>query len=200
MRILEPVTLPDGRISRGAFDGVTMLAHWTTVLLVLLLLLSGFSIGAVEGTSFLPPLLALHRSMGVAVGSITALRLLWRATFARFPQFPAGLPRVMELAAKTSEYALYALLLLQPSTGFLATLLRGRPFDLFGLTVPALLPRLLNVSEQVGELHEWGALVLAAVAGLHGLAALFHHFVLRDDVLEAMLPMARRPAAVPASK
>lgn len=98
----------------------------------------------------------------------------------------------MEWAAKASEYALYALLVLQPATGMAHSLLRGRPFDLLGVTVPALLPRLFDLSEQFHELHEWGAWALAVTVGLHGSAALFHHIVLKDDVLESMLPAVKR--------
>jgi cytochrome b561 len=34
--------------------------------------------------------------------------------------------------------------------------------------------------------------VISGVAGLHGTAALFHHYILRDGVLRRMLP-GRRP-------
>jgi cytochrome b561 len=40
----------------------------------------------------------------------------------------------------------------------------------------------------VKEVHEWLANGLLAVAALHAAAALWHHFVRRDDVLTRMLP------------
>jgi hypothetical protein len=41
--------------------------------------------------------------------------------------------------------------------------------------------------------HELGAWALAGLVVGHAAAALFHHFVLRDDVLECMAPMMARP-------
>ena len=195
MRVREAIVLPDGRIARGRFDILTIFVHWLTVAAVLFLLASGWGFALVEGTVVFKPLLMLHRSTGVALWGLTLLRFLWRRSFATFPPFPANLSKLMELAAKASEYALYLLLVLQPLTGIADTLLRGRPFDLFGHTIPALLPRLVDIAGGFHELHEWGAWALAGLAGTHALAALFHHTVLRDDVLEAMLPLARRRAA-----
>ncbi len=160
--------------------------------LVGFLLASGWSFAFAEGTRFFSFLLMLHRSAGVLVWSVTIARFLWRASFAQFPPFPENLPRLMEWAAKASEYALYALLVLQPLTGLAHSLLRGRPFDVLGVTMPALLPRLLDLSEKFHELHEWGAWALAVTVGLHASAALFHHMVLKDDVLESMLPAVKR--------
>jgi len=188
MRILKPITLPDGRLWRGRFDGLTRLLHWLTVAIVTFQLASGLSFDALEGTPSFPLLLMLHRTAGVALWLITLLRLYWRSSFATFPPFPVGLPHLMQWAAKLTEYALYGLLLLQPLSGLADTLLRGRPFALFLWTIPKLLPRQIEWSLFAHHLHEWGVWALMGVAGLHALAALFHHLVLKDDVLKAMLP------------
>jgi cytochrome b561 len=191
MRVREPVAMPDGTIGRGRFDRLTRLLHWLTVVLVIFQLASGWSFVSTEGTSLFSVVLTLHRSGGSAVWVITAIRLCWRATFAKFPPFPAGLPYAMAWAAKTSEWALYALLLCEPVAGLADTLLRGKPFEFFVWTVPALLPRSLPWFNFFHELHERGAWALAALVGLHALAALFHHLVLKDEVLEAMWPGPR---------
>jgi cytochrome b561 len=49
----------------------------------------------------------------------------------------------------------------------------------------------------LGDLHYWVATTIIMLAGLHAAAALFHHYVLRDDVLWRMLPglRARRAEA-----
>ena len=49
----------------------------------------------------------------------------------------------------------------------------------------------------IGELADWGEVhgvlgdALMWLAGFHALAALYHHFVLKDGVLRAMLPGRR---------
>jgi cytochrome b561 len=123
---------------------------------------------------------------------ITLLRFLWRQTLATFPPFPANMWRITKWSAQATEYALYILLFFQPLSGLAHTLLRGRAFMLFAWTIPALVPRDLQLSEQIFELHSLGALAFAALVGMHAVAALGHHFIFRDDVLELMAPVLRR--------
>ena len=94
---------------------------------------------------------------------------------------------------KLSEYGLYALLLGQPATGLLTTVFSGRPFALFWWGVSPLLPRDEMLRAAFHLSHEIGAWALAALVVGHAAVALFHHFVLRDDVLECMAPAIRRP-------
>jgi cytochrome b561 len=44
------------------------------------------------------------------------------------------------------------------------------------------------------EIHELSAWVLLGLIGLHIMAALFHRFILRDEVLQSMLPWRPRTA------
>jgi cytochrome b561 len=83
-------------------------------------------------------------------------------------------------------------LLIQPATGLAQTILRGRPFEVFGWTIPQLVARDVALVGIFHAAHEIGAWCLFALAGAHAAAALVHHFVLRDDVLEAMAPALRR--------
>ena len=178
--------------ARPPFDTLTITLHWTTVLVVLILFGTGLLYGAVEGRSWAPPLLQVHRSLGVTIWTLTVFRLFWRVTGARFPAFPASMTPLHQLGARLSEYGLYALLLIQPATGLAQTILRGRPFDVFAWSIPPLVARDLGLVGIFRAAHEIGAWCLFALAGLHAAAALVHHFILRDDVLEAMAPAFRR--------
>jgi len=90
--------------------------------------------------------------------------------------------------AKTNEYGLYALLLVQPMTGLGYVLFRGRAFGLFAWHAPALLAPDETIFGLFHLAHELGALALMALIGLHATAALFHGLILHDGVLERMLP------------
>jgi len=173
---------------RLRFDGAIILLHWLTVLLVAALLVTGFATQHADDTATLDTLLAVHRSLGVSVFVLTALRLIWRLGFAALPPFPEHMLRIQQWAAKANEYGLYALLFLQPISGFGDTLFRGKPFELFGQTVPALLPRIPSLFKPLHLAHEYGAKALLALIGLHAAAALFHQYVLRDKVLKRMWP------------
>src|SRR5262249_10863624 len=96
-------------VRRPAFDGVTIGLHWATVLLVLALFASAWLHALSEGrqSSFTPVLLQVHRSFGVTIWVVTALRLAWRLTNASIPPFPRQMTKLHRTTVKLSEYGLY---------------------------------------------------------------------------------------------
>jgi cytochrome b561 len=178
--------------ARGRFDGLSILFHWLTVLLVAVLFAAAWLRGAVADAGSAGALLTLHRSLGVSVWGLTLARLAWRRSFAHLPPFPQTMTQPHRWGATASEYGLYGLLAVQPLTGLAQTLYLGRPFVLFGAAIPAILPRNKPWLHMFHQVHEWGAWALLGLIGLHATAALFHRLVLRDDVLQAMLPWTRR--------
>ena len=176
---------------RPDFDGLTIGLHWATVLLVLAQFASAWlhALAEARESDLTPVLLQIHRSFGVTIWVVTALRLAWRLTNARLPPFPTHMTKLHRAMVKLSEYGLYALLLGQPATGLLTTLLDDRPFDLFLWRFPPLMPGNEMLQAAFYFSHELGAWALAALALGHAAVALFHHFVLRDDVLECMAPV-----------
>jgi cytochrome b561 len=180
------------RRGRPPFDALTITLHWITLLIVVALLGSGLLHGVVEGRSWASPLLKVHRSLGVALWSITVFRLIWRVTGAYFPPFPASMTALHRLGARLSEYGLYALLLIQPATGAAQTILLGQRMDLFAWSIPPVATRDMTLAGILHGAHVIGAWCMIVLVGLHATAALVHHFVLRDDVLEAMAPVFRR--------
>jgi cytochrome b561 len=180
---------------RPSFDSLTIGFHWATVFLVLAMFASAWlhALAEARQSDFTPVLLQIHRSIGVTIWVVTALRLAWRLTKVSLPPFPPHMSRLHRATVKLSEYGLYALLLAQPATGLLTTVFSGRPFALFWWEVSPLLPRDEMLRAAFHLSHEIGAWAFAALIVGHAAAALFHHFVLRDDVLEWMAPAIRRP-------
>jgi cytochrome b561 len=179
--------------STSRFDTVTLWLHWITALLVLAQFATALSLDHID-PSRIDLVLAVHRSTGLVLWGLTAARLAWRLTFMRIPPGDRAYPRLQRLAARANEYALYLLLLVQPATGLADTLFRAHPFSVFGVSVPILLAKSKPIYKAAHSLHEVGGWALAGLIGLHTAAALFHRLVLRDGVLQAMLPSFGRPA------
>ena len=181
---------------RAYFDGLTIGLHWGTVLLVLVLFASAWLHALLEArqSNFTPVLLQIHRSSGATIWVVTALRLVWRLTNASRPPLPTQMTKLHRAAVKLSEYGLYALLICEPTTGLLTTLFGGRSFALFFWQLPPLVPRDVTLQAAFHFSHELGAWAFAGLTVGHAAAALFHHFVLRDDVLESMAPAISRHA------
>jgi superoxide oxidase len=184
------VTIPHGD---DRFDQTSIILHWLTVLLIVVQFVSIWARETVDHHSNLAvTLLSLHRSAGVLIWIVVVTRLCWRRYFAYLPPFPPSMPRFQQILAKANEYGLYILLLAMPITGLARVLLRGEPFELFVWEIPALLEPDPAIRSVFVQAHAIGAKALMVLIALHAGAALFHRLVLRDGVLQRMLP--RMPA------
>jgi cytochrome b561 len=173
----------------GRFDQVSIALHWLTVLLIVVQYGSlWLHEAAHHASNFAVALLSVHRSMGMVTWIVVVVRLIWRRRFAYLPPFPPSMPILQQTAAKANEYGLYILLLVQPITGLARVLLRGQPFEMFFWQVPALFEPNPAIRTMFVEAHEIGGNALLLLIGLHAGAALFHRLVLRDGILQRMLP------------
>jgi cytochrome b561 len=163
--------------------------HWATVLCVL------FAYGVTyaealfaRGTPERAMVWWLHISVGLLVLAFTLARVGLHGVVRLPPPSPA-VTGLTALAAKGAHIALYLLLLAVPLVGIWLAFLRGTDVSFFGLfSIPSPVAVDRAAAGNVKEVHEWLANGLLAVAALHAAAALWHHFVRRDDVLTRMLP------------
>jgi cytochrome b561 len=131
--------------------------------------------------------MTFHISFGITILTLIVLRFAWRLTH---PVAPEGtLPPWQRLSSEAMHWLLYALVLATTITGWLFASFRGWPISLFYL-VP--LPMLASDNAAAGKtidgLHQAMELSLLVAIGLHVAAALAHHFIYRDRVMQRMLP------------
>ena len=184
------------RDGRRRFDSLTIGLHWATVALSTGMFASAWLLLASD-REHAAMLLIVHRSVGVVTWAVAIVRLAWRFSLL-FPPFPKTMPRAQQRFAKASEYGLYALLLLQPLTGLAQNLTRGRSFMLFAWHVPKVMAGDKALTLLFHQIHTVSAWLLLGLIGLHVLAALFHRLVLKDEVLQSMLPSRSTNAAADA--
>jgi cytochrome b561 len=175
------------------FDQTSIALHWFTVFLIVVQFASAWWREAIgHEASLAAALLTMHRTTGMLTWIVALARLVWRRCFAHLPPFPQSMPKLQQWIAKANEYGLYALLVVQPITGLGNTLFHGRPFTLLIWEVPVLLAPDTAIRGLFVAAHEFGAKALVVLIGLHAGAALFHGLVLRDGVLQRMLPWTLR--------
>jgi cytochrome b561 len=166
------------------YGTVSQFLHWLIALLVFALLAMG-KLADVDDE----PLFAWHTTLGLSVLALMVLRLAWRLSHPVPP--PAPGPAWQQGAARFTHLAFYGLLLLLPLSGWLMTSAEGDAVTWLGLQVPVL-PVSEASEDALEEAHEILGNVVLALASLHVLAGLKHHFFDRDDVLRRMLPGPRR--------
>lgn len=182
-----PLGQDSGNYALLRYDGVTQAFHWLTTLLVLVAFFYG-PMGS-EAVVFKPGRdfdRALHETLGLWVFALTVARLLWRAGDSRPPRAPA--PPWLESAARVAHWGLYGLLLALPVTAVTGTWLAGHPLTLLSGEIRPALPLAHETGMAILEVHTWLGDAIMWLAALHGAAALYHHYVLKDHVLRSMLP------------
>jgi cytochrome b561 len=136
-------------------------------------------------------LLARHKSVGMTLLMLGVLRLLWRCWHPA-PPLPPQMSRLERIAARGAVVLFYVLLFAMPLTGWMMSSAKNYSVSWFGLfTWPNLIGKSEPAFDFLRATHDTLSDVLFAVASLHILAALKHHFWDRDDVLARMLPFTK---------
>lgn len=166
------------------YDSKTIIYHWLTALLVFGLYFLGENIDSFStGT---PRIFArsLHITFGLILAALLVKRLMWR--FGSGTRLPHAVAGIQGQAAVWMHRALYALLISIVVIGIACVWIRGdNLFNLF--TIPAFDPSNKALRHNAVELHGMLANVLLTAAALHGLTALYHHFIKKDGILKRML-------------
>ena len=172
------------------YDGVAISLHWLTAFLVV----ANFAL-AQTWDWFAKPTRGLmedtHMSFGVLLTAVVLARIVWRLIPGhQLPSLEAGW---MRLASKATHYVLYMLLVAEAGLGFAFRWGAGRPMQFFGAGIPPLIGEMARpLRRELREFHEWIGWAIIVLALLHALAALYHHYALKDRVLQRMLPRRAR--------
>lgn len=172
------------------YDPIAIAFHWTTVLLVLV----QFALSQLWGLFGRPAhhlMVVAHMSFGMILTMVIVGRIVWRLIPGH--QVSAIGAGWAVIAAKVVHYILYALLASEAVLGFVLRWSGNESMSFFGLLIaPPFAPFSKAAHHQIGELHEnigWAIIILAVG---HALAALYHHYVLKDRVLLRMLSARSR--------
>ncbi len=171
--------------------------HWLMAVCILAMLFIGVGMVSTVMPKYLT-LVSIHKPLGIAILLLALVRLAVRLGYGA-PSLPIDLPAPMKLAARLSHYAFYVLMIGMPLIGWGMLSAAAYPVVLFGgVQLPAILPQSDGLHALLWSAHFYLAFVFFALILLHVAAALFHAFIRRDGVFEAMAPVSTHPEIVPA--
>ena len=174
------------------WGAIAQLLHWLIAVLVVVQVTLGMMADDLPAGVRKLTLLARHKSVGITILALAAMRLGWRWANPT-PPLPATLKPYEMTLARVSHALLYTLLFAVPLTGWMMSSARGFPVSWFGFfQLPDLVPKSKPLYDMLVMTHQTLAWSLVALAGLHAGAALKHHFIHKDDVLRRMLPFFRQ--------
>ncbi len=165
------------------YDRVSALFHWITAALVI------SAIGIVFWAENAPndelglKLVFLHKSLGLTIGVLVALRILWRLGHKAPPHPP--MPAWQHGLSRVVHIAFYVMLLSLPVTGYLLSANSIFPLEWFGIEIPK-----ASVSKATSDLaggaHGWMGWIMIWSIVLHIAAALYHQYGAKDALISRM--------------
>lgn len=174
------------RRDAAGYDGVAKFLHWLVVVLIVAQFLIGWTMPYIHKGTRPDGLIAWHLGVGATLIAAVALRIVWRVTHR--PE-PASLSPFLSMVSHITHGLLYLALIMVPVLGWANASSRGWSVKFLGvLPYPSISPVGSSVGHEMGDIHGWLAWVLLVLIGLHVVGALYHRFVLKDDVLQRMLP------------
>lgn len=160
--------------------------HWLLFLMLGFMIVAGNLLEEMPKGAEKIEAAGVHKSLGLLVLALVALRLIWRLINTT-PRDPEGTPAIQGLVAHAMHWALYLLMFAQPIVGILMSQAAGYPVRFFGLyELPTLVGKNQSLAEICHDAHGavWIALLLLVL--VHAGGALYHHFIVKDDVLRRM--------------
>ncbi len=170
------------------YGSIAQFFHWATAILVLAAFIYGPGGSEQRVYSAAKDFdRHLHETLGICVFALVVMRVLWRAIDTR--PIPPEVPLWMGLAAKAVQWGLYLLLFALPLTAITGAWLEGHPLTFFGgVSIAPLVGTSHALGAQIATIHTWLGDAILWLAGFHALAALYHHMIIKDDVLVTMIP------------
>jgi cytochrome b561 len=170
------------------FGRVAIALHWIIAAFLILSAISGLTTVYIDDTRTSRTALEVHQTIGFVIFLLAVARLYWRITHAPPPP-PQGYTPAQRITAAVTHATLYLFIIGMPISGYIGLAARGREIPVFGLfNLPHLTPRSFDLSASATTLHFYAQFAMYVMVTLHVVAALYHHFILKDDVMRRMLP------------
>jgi len=130
----------------------------------------------------------LCKTIHGVIGQLIFITMIIRLSVRMFYGVPSptNRKRILNTFAKAMHWSMYALLLISPIFGILYFQYGGKEIHFFGLVWPQLVTPNPEMKKLVEGIHELLGNSLYFLIGIHALAGLWQHYVLKDDTLRRM--------------
>ena len=174
------------------YSSATKWLHW----LILLLVLAQFGIAIlmpdIGPKTLAGTLINLHFSLGILILIVMIIRLCNRLLHPVSLDMP-GSPAWERWIAVATHRLFYLVLIVGPFLGWASASAHRLRVNVFGIiSLPGIAAPRAHWALTAGDVHIYMMWTLAVLIGLHAAAALYHHFLRNDGVLQRMLPTRAR--------
>lgn len=168
-----------------SYGSVAKFFHWLISALIIFMLIFGYFLDDVP-KDYQPITYNIHKLTGLTILCLMVLRLGW-ALINPKPVLLVALPWE-RLAERMVHFMLYLFAILMPLAGWVGSVAANRPPHLGRLQFELPISQNKALSNAAFDVHGTTAIILIVLISVHVLAALYHHFIKRDNILVRMLP------------
>lgn len=168
------------------YGSIAKLFHWLIFFLVAFMLLLGYFMDDVSDEAARHMIVNIHKVVGVSVLAIMILRVIWAVVNPKPKLFNTRF--IEKFLAHGMHVVLYIILLLMPLSGWVMTSYSGKVPHIFDWKISLPLEQNKEYAERVASVHNALAIVIIVLVSLHVLAALYHYFIKKDNILQRMTP------------
>ncbi|MDX1902182.1 MAG: cytochrome b [Gammaproteobacteria bacterium] len=175
------------RNTKNTFGSVSKFLHWVIALLVIVMVSAGWFMDDISNDALKLTIYNLHKLTGITILFLMLVRLAWALTNPK-PVSPKGTSVVQHFVEWGGHFFLYALIIAQPITGWVGSVAAGHVPHLgqWQLNLPIMKSEALTTL--CFKSHTIIAILIIVTVSLHVLAALYHHYIRKDNVLTRMMP------------
>jgi cytochrome b561 len=167
------------------YSALARLLHWLVALLIIFTIALGWRMLFIEKEPGAEQWFDLHRSIGLTIFTLVALRLVWRLAHSPEP-LPDDMPGWQRKLAAVTHWLLYLLMVVIPITGYLGASHTKAGVQWFGKVTPRWAEPNHDLADQLFEIHGTLVWVLVALVALHVAGALKHWLIDKDGTFQRM--------------
>ncbi len=172
--------------TKTTYGSLAKFFHWTVFFLVAFMLVLGFFMDDVSDKTLKGEVFNIHKLIGLTILLLMLLRATWASINPKPILFNAA--RWEYFLERLMHYTLYVVLIAMPLCGWVGSVSGGYTPHLFSLNFNLPIPQNKSLSDICFTIHNTLAVVIIVLVSLHILAALYHHFIKKDNILLRMMP------------
>lgn len=173
---------------KNRFSTAQISLHWLVFLLVLMAYLTmELRWLAPKGTLTRNVMAATHFSCGATILVLMLTRIWLKIKYAT-PNIVPALPIWQTVLAHSVQLMMFLVFIGLPLLGLTAKFLLGKHWMIFGISMPVSSSPDIDLYDSLMDYHETLARLGYWLIGFHAMAALFHHYFMKDNTLLRMLP------------
>jgi len=160
--------------------------HWLVAIGLFALIYLGLEQAGMERGDEKSRIRFIHSSIATITLILMTIRVIWRF-MSESPAYPDDMPGWQRMSSSVVHWGLYIAVFAQLFGGAMMSGTAGRGLPVFGFfSIPVPVAEDRDAHEWWEEFHEVVWIPIAVLVTVHILAALYNHFIVKNDVLRRM--------------